>query len=256
VIERVGVVIPARDEEQRIGSCLTAVTAAVAEGGVPAVVCVVADRCRDATAARAAACGAQVVVNAAALRIGEVRNLGARHVLHRLGAAVERVWLLHTDADSVVPPTWVRDHLRHAAAGAQAVAGAVDLDDPHVLPPDALDRYTALVAAGTGPAGHEHAYAANLGVAAAAFEGVGGFPDVLHGEEHALLARLRAAGHRTVAPTGVRVRTSARTRGRAVGGLADLLRHLSQDAVMGQTRPGSAGPDPSPRGAGRRCCPG
>ena len=176
-----------------------------------------------------AAAGADVVVNEADLRIGEVRNLGADRARQRLGVPANGIWLLHTDADSVVPPTWVRDHLRHAAAGAHAVAGAVDLDDPHVLPPDALDRYTALVAADTGPVSHGHAYVANLGVEAGAFALVGGFPAVPHGEEHALLARLRAAGYRTVAPSGVRVRTSARIRGRAVGGLADLLRDLAQD---------------------------
>ena len=52
---RVGVVVPARDEEERIGACLAAVDVAIRAAGVPAVVCVVADRCTDATAERALA---------------------------------------------------------------------------------------------------------------------------------------------------------------------------------------------------------
>lgn len=85
---RVGVVIPARDEEERIGTCLDAVNAAVNAAGLPASACVVADRCRDATAVLAVAAGADVVGNEADLRIGGIRNLGARRALHRLGYGV------------------------------------------------------------------------------------------------------------------------------------------------------------------------
>ena len=225
---RVGIVVPARDEEERIGDCLTSVTAAVRRSGCPAMVCVVADRCGDATAERARAAGADVVVvNELPRRVADLRNIGFRHVCGQLGAVVEQTWLLSTDADTLVPSTWVLDHLRYAASGADAVAGPVDLDDPHMLPPDALARYTALVARRVAARTHGHAYAANLGVRAAAFLRVGGFPPVECGEEHALLARLRGAGVHVVSPTDVRARTSARRNGRARGGLADLLRTLA-----------------------------
>jgi len=225
---RVGIVIPARDEEERIGDCLAAVTAAVARSGCPAITCVVADRCTDATAVRARAAGADVVlVNHLPRHVGDVRNIGFRHLCGRLGAVAERTWLLSTDADTLVPPTWVLDHLRYAATGADAVAGAVDLDDPHELPPDALARYTALVTRRVAGRTHGHAYAANLGVRASAFQHVGGFPAVAYGEEHALLIRLRRAGLHVVSPTDVRARTSARRVGRANGGLADLLGSLA-----------------------------
>jgi glycosyltransferase involved in cell wall biosynthesis len=224
---QVGVVVPARDEEDRIAACLDSVAAAVRVAGCPALTCVVADRCADATAARARAAGADVVVNRRPQPIGAVRNIGLRRVRERLDAPPERIWLLSTDADSLVPPTWVLDHLRHAAAGADAVAGVVDLDDPDVLPPDVLTRYTAHVARRvTGPT-HGHAYAANLGVRGDVFERVGGFPGVVCGEEHALLDLVRRAGMQVASPTDVRARTSARTVGRAKGGLADLLRALA-----------------------------
>jgi len=88
---RIGVVVPARDEERRIGPCLEAVAAAVQRAGRPAVVCVVADRCRDSTAERALAAGVDVVVNRGPLTIGDVRNLGFRRVVGRLGGVTERM---------------------------------------------------------------------------------------------------------------------------------------------------------------------
>ena len=53
-----------------------------------------------------------------------------------------------------------------------------------------------------------------------AFLRVGGYPGVIAGEEHALLARLRHAGHRVLSPTDVRalvqyIRTLCRCQGPA-----------------------------------------
>ena len=233
-VDAVGIVVPARNEEERVGGCLRALGAATAvlPPTIPIALCLVVDRCRDATAAVARRSwgrgpGLELLVNEAALTVGQVRDRGVQALLRRLPVARDRIWLLHTDADTLVPPSWIVDHLRHAEAGADAVFGAVDLDDPHVLPADALRRYAALVAAGTDQDRHRHAYAANLGVRADTYAQVGGFPTVVSGEEHALLARLRRAGHPVVAPTDVRARTSARRQGRARGGLADLLLGMS-----------------------------
>ena len=59
---------------------------------------------------------------------------------------------------------------------------------------------------------------------ASAFARSAGSPRSRPGEEHALLDRLRLAGFALVTGAGITVRTSARTDGRAAGGLADLLR--------------------------------
>ena len=152
-----------------------------------------------------------------------MRNLGFRALVPRLGAVGERTWLLSTDADTVVPPTWVVDHLRHAAAGADAVAGAVDLDDPHLLPADALARYTALVAARIAGRTHGHAYAANLGVRA----GVPARRRLPGRSARSTPCSCGCVAGHVVSPTDVRARTSARRDGRARGGLADLLRALT-----------------------------
>jgi hypothetical protein len=77
--------------------------------------------------------------------------------------------------------------------------------------------YRAILAQGMRGAAHRHVYAANLGVRADAYLGCGGFPARGHGEERHLRQ-----------PTDLRVRTSARTNGRAQGGLAELLAQLQE----------------------------
>lgn len=219
MIGAVGVVVPARNEEDRVGACLRSVLAAFPPGVATAVV-VVLDRCTDRTAERVPA-GVDVLTNAHPSTVGELRDRGVRHLLGRLaGHRPERTWLLSTDADTVVGPDWVTDHLRHAAAGAHAVAGLADLDGA------ADPAYTRILRAGMHPDGHTHVYGANLGVRADAYLAAGGFPAEVHGEDHALVARLRAGGFRVVTALDGRVRTSGRTVGRAPGGLADLLAGL------------------------------
>jgi hypothetical protein len=137
--------------------------------------------------------------------------------------------LLSTDADTVVPSHWAAEQLRYAVAGAHGVAGLADLADQSELSDHTRQRYRSIVAAGMRGAVHEHLYAANLGVRADAYLRCGGFPTHGHGEERHLWAAMAAAGCRLRQPTDLRVRTSARIRGRARGGVADLLRSLETE---------------------------
>lgn len=219
-MDAVGVVVPARDEEERVAACLHSVLAALPAGVTTAVVAVL-DRCTDRTADRVPD-GVEVLTNDGAASVGELRDRGVRHLLARLATRPDRTWLLSTDADTVVGPDWVAAHLRHAAAGAHAVAGLADLDVP------TGPAYARIVAAGLRADGHSHVYGANLGVRADAYLAAGGFPAVRHGEDHGLVERLRARGLRVVTALDGRVRTSGRTAGRAPGGLADLLAGLTE----------------------------
>lgn len=258
----VGVVIPARNEQQRIGGCLAALRRSLdaLPPGVSTAVAVVLDRCTDATPARVAdhlADWPQArVLTVPALGpppgdrpgvprrprgrgVGALRDLGIRDVLDRLAAHPPAgTWLLSTDADTVVPADWACAHLEVAAGGAHAVAGLADLAGVEHLARDALLRYRAVVERGLHGDTHHHVYGANLGVRADAYLAVGGFPPEGSGEDHGLWDRLRAAGHPIAQPVGIRVRTSARLRGRADGGLAGLLRSLHHVA-----------PDRAPDGA-------
>ena len=58
-----------------------------------------------------------------------------------------------------------------------------------------------------------------------------------NGEEHALLAAVRAAGHPILRTIDWRVATSGRTRGRAQDGLGDLLGRLAAQSVEELDRP-------------------
>lgn len=244
MIAAVGVVVPARNEQDRIVACLRSLRRALARlpTGTATAVTVVLDRCTDRTPDRVATMiadwpqaeavsardtmpGADSAV--AGSGVGALRALGLRRALTRLRAyPADRTWLLSTDADTTVPPDWACAHLRLAAAGAHGVAGLAELAGGAHLPPDVLQRYRALVASRQHGRHHEHVYGANLGFRADAYLAVGGFPIDGPGEDHGLWRRMTAAGHRLEHPTTVAVQTSARVRGRAEGGLADLLRSL------------------------------
>jgi glycosyltransferase involved in cell wall biosynthesis len=229
VITAAGVVVPARDERDRIGACLRSVSRALRKVALPALVCVVADRCVDDTqdVVRQEFPDVLVVSTELPLRLGEVRALGTRVVLAEFGAVPpDSVWLLNTDADSVVGADWAARHLAHADAGADAVAGLVRLTGTRHLGRGTVRRYREQVAAGVRPLDHDHVYGANLGVRGQAYLSVGGYAPLDTGEDRELWHRLVAAGHRVARPADLVVRTSARLDGRAVGGLASLLGDL------------------------------
>jgi hypothetical protein len=68
--------------------------------------------------------------------VGAVRDLGVRQVMELLhGHDADAIWLLHTDADTTVPPDWAQAHLRYAEAGVCGVAGMAELADIGELAP-------------------------------------------------------------------------------------------------------------------------
>ncbi|HVV14573.1 glycosyltransferase family 2 protein [Amycolatopsis sp.] len=234
MIEAVGVVIPARDEETTVGACLDAVGAALQSlpGRLERAVCVVADRCSDRTAETAAAAlgggrWGSVYRSEHDLSLGEVRALGVRQCLSRLGTDPSVTLLLSTDADSLVDPGWAPAHVARANEGYHAIAGSAELIDPAGLGPLARCRYEAVLDDAAGPEGHGNVYGANLGVRADAYATVGGFAALSSSEDHDLWNRLGRAGFRRCYDETARVLTSARLRGRAPAGLAALLRRLS-----------------------------
>ncbi len=165
----IGVVVPAHDEAQLIGACLSSIARAAsapALRGEAVRVVVVLDSCSDDTGA-IARCHGAVVHSTAARNVGIARELGARDCLD---AGVR--WLAFTDADSRVEPDWLAAQLALADAGYDAVCGTVGIDDwlghPSAVQHSYLARYT-------DADGHRHVHGANLGLTAAAYLRVGGF---------------------------------------------------------------------------------
>jgi glucosyl-3-phosphoglycerate synthase len=239
------VVVPARDEESRIASCLRAL--AEQSGVEPSSyeVIVVLDGCRDATLAaveRAAIHQPLPPVHAVVLEhhqgVGRARRLGMDLAYERLLAVgAENGLIASTDADTVVAADWLAAQLELAGNGAEAIGGLIELDaaETEGLHPDALvarehraRQRIAAVREGAqnhAAAEHPHFSGASMALTAAAYRRCGGLPVRAALEDEALANALGQQGITIHRSSRVRVRTSARVNGRAPRGLAhDLAR--------------------------------
>jgi glycosyltransferase involved in cell wall biosynthesis len=232
VIEAVGVVVPAHDEEDLLPRCLTAIRRAErALAGIPVHLVVAADACGDRTAEVARSAGASVV-EISARCVGSARAAVIREALSRTGHLdPASVWLATTDADTVVPPEWLSTQLAYAAAGWDAVVGLVRVTDWSEHPPAVRRLFEERYGDGGGSAGsgsgsgdgHPHVHGANLGFTARAYLAAGGFGPLPTAEDHAFVAALAAAGGRILRTGEVTVVTSARRLARAPQGFGHLL---------------------------------
>ncbi|MDO4919145.1 glycosyltransferase family 2 protein [Kocuria sp.] len=264
MIRRLAVVVPACDEEERVGRCVASVAAAIAHlrAGSPVDpphvgVVLAADSCTDRTVERArrawaASCLAEDTARLEVLS-GRWRSAGgarAAAARHALSWTPGPEWLASTDADTAVPENWLAHQVERAAHGVDAVLGTVEPDPAEC--PEAVQRLwrSEHVLA----EGHPHIHAANMGVRARCYERAGGFPPVECSEDEALVAALRAAGARVEATDRIRAVTSGRLEGRAELGFAHHLLSLARLADAGQPGPaptmghrGPAGRSGSPR---------
>ena len=227
------VVIPARNEADRITACL----ASLAGQGADTIV--VANNCTDGTAALALQSGAAVIdCSIPDGGVGAARRLGMAQAMRRMSRVD---WLMTSDADCLVTPDWVDMNRRYLAAGAAAVCGLVlPIAEEHAALPPALLRRAALEdrfldlkarleAHLTGNAGHEQTPGASLAFAPAAYAAAGGFDPMPTHEDRAIILRIKAMGLPVVHSREVTVRASCRLEGRAPGGMATALRTRSLD---------------------------
>jgi hypothetical protein len=252
-LDAVLVVVPARNEEERVRRCLESVTAAVRQATSTLVrrpplveVVLVADACTDSTAAVARTVAGVHVLEVDFANVGAARAAGVALALRKaaaagpapspdqVDAAAARIWIASTDADSTVPPHWLLDQIRIAngppgagaataatpTAGADVMVGTVQPDFAD-LTPDEIRSWCATHPPGR-PNGHVHG--ANLGVRASHYLAVGGFQALEEHEDVDLVDRLVAHGARVLAADSCEVVTSGRLHGRTPGGYASYLR--------------------------------
>ncbi len=146
--------------------------------------------------------------------------------------------ILTTDADSRAPSNWIVGNLLAIDAGADAVLGRMALDKDSRSLPESLQRRGALESEyealptecrGVGPrlaqpvAASFHDFGGERGGRARKPRG-GSIPRVPLGEDKALVAELLSQDARVRFDSAIEVITSARTEGRATGGVADTLR--------------------------------
>ncbi|MFJ1596149.1 glycosyltransferase [Streptomyces sp. NPDC088261] len=227
------VVVPAHNEAGHLAATLSSIgTAALHHdlAGVTVLTVVVADDCTDGTAAAARGFGA-LVVEVSRRNVGAARAAGVAEALDRLRAHGDGVWIVTTDADTLVPPHWLAHHLRHARAGWECLAGTVRLAPHAELSPATVARHDARYFDGRPavPAlwSHPHVHGANLGIAAAAYRRAGGFPPLPYSEDRALVAALERDGRRILRTDLCPVLTSGRPDARAPHGFGAHLRALA-----------------------------
>lgn len=243
-LERVAVVVPARDEEKLLPACLDSVVAAAhalarQRPELTVDVVVVLDRCTDRSADVVAGYGAVRAVTSAAGCVGAARAAGVAAALRGAGDPA-RTWLANTDADTQVPTDWLLAQVGLADEGVDLVLGTVV---PHDLETLVLKAWTQRHELAEG---HRHVHGANLGVRGSAYRAAGGFTPVPLHEDVLLAEAVRGTGASWVATDATRVRTASRPRGRVSGGFATYLRELAGEVTAEVAA--ATGPPAAPAG--------
>lgn len=225
MIDHVAVVIPARNEGERLAACLSSVRRALRplqRRDITTSIVVLLDSCTDDSAEVVARFAEVMRVHAFFASVGAARAAGVRWALDRLPTTPDRMWIASTDADSTVPRAWLTDQLALADSGADVVLGGVE---PVWSELSAIQRAEWQRTHPDGVAvGNVHG--ANLGVRASAYLAAGGFETVTEDEDVRLVEALRSGGAGVATSTGAPVRTSGRSIGRAPSGYAGYLRSL------------------------------
>ncbi|MBD8909329.1 glycosyltransferase [Methylorubrum zatmanii] len=246
------VCVPARNEAERLPRLLRALAAQEGfSAAAPLKVIVVANNCTDGTADSARALEGSGAIDRLALRLIEATYVGIdahvgtarRRALDEGAAWLEAAGtphgaLLTTDADAWLDPSWVGANLR-ALERAEIVGGRLVIDEDETDPALAafharVERYWSGVRAledALDPPPHDPAprhgdhTGGSLALRASLYRAVGGLPAIPRGEDNALVAAVQRAGGRLRHCPAVSVRVSARTAGRAEGGMAtEMLR--------------------------------
>lgn len=253
---RIFVAIPAKDEEHDIGRALSAL--AEAARGMRCEVVVLANDCRDATAAVARSHGRQ----GRDARRGDAPGFGVHAIECRLppgranagharrlamDAAVALCapgdLLMTSDADAAVTPGTLQA-VAAALARADLVCGGISTTLPEAVASAAsirridgaseparalvhevrfaIDRLFGAQPEGACP--HYVESGACLALTPDLYRRLGGLPDVASSEDRALVRAAEAAGARVAYAGAAHAWVSARLDGRAAGGMAEAIR--------------------------------
>jgi len=236
------VIIPARNEAERIGACLSALAPQCNDR---IRVILVVNNTDDDTAKIATLAAARHGIDLSVLDLTFPPGMGVG-AARRKGCAVAMEQMPHlrqiltTDADCRVSADWVARSIQHLHRY-DALCGRVTLNpeeaaclvgqDPSLEANESAYRRLVLECyARHAPNcadlqnSHGEAPGASLGFTRAAYEAVGGFAPIPCGEDRAIIRTARAAGLRVHHADDIWVEASCRLVGRAAGGMADTLR--------------------------------
>lgn len=236
------VIIPARNEAERIAACLTALAPQCNER---VRVVVVVNNTDDDTAAIAQFTAMQLHIDLSVLDITLAPGMGVGAARQRgCALALEQMphlrHILTTDADCRVSPDWVAQSIHHLQ-DVDAVCGKVTLNPAEAdclasLDPSLHDyetAYRALVLelytrhapnCADLRGSHGGAPGASLDFTRDAYETVGGFAPIPCAEDRQIIRTLREFGKKVRHADDIWIEASCRLVGRADGGMADTLR--------------------------------
>ena len=255
------VAVPARDEQERLPSLIKALGTQTWLSGGKRVLDVVivlnntSDRSRRAI--EVAALDAPLRLHCVEVHLPDpLAHVGtARRMSLELARSLCTVpansVLLTTDADAVPSPIWIEANLAAVHHGADLVGGRiignwreeallgrafVSRVARYLIYTELCDRLASIIdpiAHDPWPRHRNHT-GASLAVRTAVYDHVGGLPALPYREDLAFVARVRDAGFKLRHDPAVTVGVSARTKGRAPGGMADMLAQWVSDAEAGR----------------------
>lgn len=248
------VCVPARNEADAISVLLEAL--ARQSVSVPVLVALCVNNSDDGTerVARSAAraFGSRIVLICDNVTFApDLAHAGsARRSAMELGARLvssDQDLLISTDADCRPPPDWIAANLAVTDRDL-IIGGRIVLDEDELLPPAvraARARYDAYWARvreiedavepmpwDPAPRHGDHT-GASLALSRELYRRAGGVPLIATGEDRALVEAAQRAGGRLIHPQAVWTRTSARTVGRAEGGMASDMQKLTVELERG-----------------------
>ena len=219
---------------------------AAQSGDARFMLCLLLDSCTDASEAivRARIDGLPFETRVATTSAQPPNAGHARRQAMEIGLALvggNGAMIISTDADTVPDPNWLLAN-RCALEQADIATGSIRrIDgDPCAMQDRIEAYYDALYAARRriDPVAweasdtHHYTSAASMAFRVGAYRSLGGFAPIGRGEDGRIVDAAQRLGLRVRRDAAIRVQTSARRDGRAVGGLADHLRQL--DAHLGE----------------------
>lgn len=205
------VVIPSRNEREKLPACLRTVLTAALCAPIPVTIVVVLNGCDDGSDELAGVYGPDVhFISVDVHNAGTARAVGFGYARSLLGDD-GRYWFATADADSRVAPGWLVHQL---SSGADMVIGVMRCYE----------------AGARGGRNRLEFIDGEMGFSARAYWHVGGFHSVATGERAELIERFEAAGHRIQRDTDLSVITSKRIQIRDHG-FADYLTQLGRTAA-------------------------
>lgn len=223
-MKKIGVVIPACNEEAYIERCLLALKSAQIyfsqyfekSAVLPEIkIVVVLDSCTDATASKVQQLGIQAIAGHFQ-NVGKARHLGIQQMIEQ-GCD----WICCTDADSFVQRDWFQVMLQHQPT--DAICGVVDLDEWGHL--SALTRQ-AYLNHYQDKMDHRHIHGANLCFKTESYLQVQGFQHLDCHEDVDFIRRLEQVGAKIIWSNQLRVTTSSRLNSKTAAGFAHFLQNL------------------------------